>query len=274
MTDARQLLHSARHSVVERLRSYSVTARLASELRLRSMRRDPAHRPLWECLKRIQPGTTVLDVGASVGHYSLAFSHAVGREGRVLALEPNPTEFAVLRHTTWRSRVEPLNIAASDSDRTAVLHLPIDDEGHDLGPLGSLESRASADHGGAVREVEVACRRLDDLVPVDAKVSLIKVDVEGHEANALHGASGLLERARPVVVCEIEQRHLPQSSVADVVALMEGWNYDAHAITATGLKPWAEFDVQRDQLDYVDADGELTGAWEAHYLNNFVFLPR
>ena len=36
----------------------------------------------------IRPGMTVVDVGANIGSHTLAFSKAVGKHGRVLALEP------------------------------------------------------------------------------------------------------------------------------------------------------------------------------------------
>jgi hypothetical protein len=113
---------------------------------------------------------------------ALAMTKAVGRTGRVIALEPN-------------------------------LSVPADQAGSDLEPLATPEHR----YDNNCRTFEVRCPRLDNLVGGSRPVSLVKIDVEGHEADVLEGASELLERDRPALAVEIEQRHLVGRSVADVV---------------------------------------------------------
>ncbi|WP_390915361.1 hypothetical protein [Pseudosulfitobacter sp. SM2401] len=36
--------------------------------------------------------------------------------------------------------------------------------------------------------------RLDDIVPMDRKVSILQLDVEGHERAALLGARGIIDK--------------------------------------------------------------------------------
>ncbi|MEM7198164.1 MAG: FkbM family methyltransferase, partial [Pseudomonadota bacterium] len=50
--------------------------------------------------------------------------------------------------------------------------------------------------------VEVAVKRLDDMVPVGADIVFIKIDVEGAELAVLEGAQGILQKNRPVVAFE------------------------------------------------------------------------
>ncbi len=45
----------------------------------------------------IEPGMTVVDVGANVGQMTLEMAHLVGPTGRVIAIEPGPGNLAVLR---------------------------------------------------------------------------------------------------------------------------------------------------------------------------------
>jgi FkbM family methyltransferase len=52
-------------------------------------------------------------------------------------------------------------------------------------------------------EVEVEVVRLDDVVPQSADVSFIKADIEGAELSAFRGATQIIERSHPTVVCEI-----------------------------------------------------------------------
>ena len=49
-------------------------------------------------------------------------------------------------------------------------------------------------HSKVVKEVEVDCRRLDDLVPEDTIVDFLKIDVEGAELHCLKGAQNLLAK--------------------------------------------------------------------------------
>ena len=50
--------------------------------------------------------------------------------------------------------------------------------------------------------ITVATERLDDVIPEDAAIRLLKIDVEGGELGVLRGGMGLLARHRPVVVFE------------------------------------------------------------------------
>ena len=54
--------------------------------------------------------------------------------------------------------------------------------------------------------IRTPVRRLDDIVPRDEKISLVKIDVEGGEYDVMLGAIELLQRCRPVVVFEAGER--------------------------------------------------------------------
>jgi FkbM family methyltransferase len=60
-----------------------------------------------------------------------------------------------------------------------------------------------------IYEVAVPRRKLDDY-DFDA-VGFIKIDVEGHELSVLRGASNTIERHRPLMLIEIEDRHKPNA---------------------------------------------------------------
>jgi FkbM family methyltransferase len=47
--------------------------------------------------KIIKAGDTVLDISANIGYYTLIFAKLVGKNGRVFAFEPEPTNFALLK---------------------------------------------------------------------------------------------------------------------------------------------------------------------------------
>ena len=59
-----------------------------------------------------------------------------------------------------------------------------------------------------IRKEKILVRRLDDVIPLDimnksAKVSLIKLDIQGYELEALQGAENLLATHKPIIICEV-----------------------------------------------------------------------
>ncbi|HEV8421908.1 MAG TPA: FkbM family methyltransferase [Chthoniobacterales bacterium] len=126
----------------------------------------------------IQPGMTILDIGANIGYYTLLFSKLTGANGRVVAFEPEPQNFALLKENltrNHRTNVEALNVAAGDLAGESFLYLSEENRGdHQAYP--TAENR---------QKVRMTTARIDDCVrrPVD----LVKMDVQGFEAHALAG---------------------------------------------------------------------------------------
>jgi len=252
------------------LRGYSPTARCLTEFRLWQGLREDSSSELAYCQLLSEPGSRVLDVGANVGTFSLAMSKAVGRAGQVLALEPNPTVFCELERSLWRSNVKPICAAASDHVGSALLSMPLDAAGGARDLLGTLESKY-----GDGEQVKVELVTVDGLISsTTPATSLIKIDVEGHELEVLSGAEGLIVRDFPAVVMEIEDRHLAQGrQVEDVVHWMLSRGYVCAGLQGKGLLPWSQFDVDRDQRQWLlNGVSDEPNLGRAEYVNNFVFL--
>lgn len=144
----------------------------------------------------IGPGDWVIDIGANVGHYTCAMSQLVGEAGRVFALEPVPATFDLLASNvaTCRFRnVTLLNVAASDRCGQAAMKIPVARSGL----RNYYEARLSREAGG----VQVFRLAVDQLA-ISGAVRLVKIDVEGHEGDALRGMWSLLERDRPALIVE------------------------------------------------------------------------
>jgi FkbM family methyltransferase len=139
-------------------------------------------------------GSTVVDVGANVGVFTL-FHAAAGAD--VLALEPNHAAYERLTRAVaingLESRVTGVNAAGGAVPGWGRLHL---DEG--LSVLGSVVAEEAGDE--ASERVEIVT--LDELIarlglgPID----LLKVDVEGAEAEVLRGARATLHDVRRVII--------------------------------------------------------------------------
>jgi FkbM family methyltransferase len=153
-----------------------------------------------EALHRlIDPGETVADVGANIGYMSSLAATRVGADGKVLAFEPHPRVFELLERNAarWADRpvagpVELRRLALSDSAGEGTLFSPSFEANTGLGTLNSEEAAA----GGADADaVKVPLARLDQIDGAD-RIAVLKIDVEGHEADVLRGATSLLAGGR------------------------------------------------------------------------------
>lgn len=125
---------------------------------------------------------TVLDGGANIGLFSLLIQPVA----RVIAIEPNPSAFARLEENLRRNALGGRAINAALSERTGVAFLKI--------PEGASTLSRLADDG----VLQVRAVSIDDLLDElqIERVDLAKLDVEGHELEALAGARRSLSSGR------------------------------------------------------------------------------
>jgi FkbM family methyltransferase len=205
-------------------------------------------------------GGTVLDVGAWYGPWTYWLSR---RGARVIAFEPNPDVAGVIEHTAG-PKVSVRRAAASDQIGTATLTLPPGGRG--------TEGRASLEGlDDAGRTVDVETIRLDDL-ELD-ELTMVKVDVEGHERAALAGATALISRFHPLLVVEIEERH---GGIAPTVDLLASIGYQGKVLVDDAWRSLESFDLAAHQSEYLAAtEGgsylRIATRRGAHYINNVVF---
>ena len=177
---------------------------------------EPATTALFRRL--VTPGSTVFDVGANAGYFSL-LSCQLGAVVR--SFEPNPNVRAMLERSAslQSSDIEIVAAACSDHEGTLPLYLS-----NPTNTGASSLTRPTANH------VDVDLIALDDYARrTDARPDLIKIDVEGHEYEVLVGARGLLETIRPTVIAEVGE-----SKRGEVIGLMEGYRYAPHRIRPDG----------------------------------------
>jgi FkbM family methyltransferase len=159
-----------------------------------------------------------LDVGANTGFYSLlAWRANAGL--RIHAFEPFPPVLEILeRNLALNGRPAGISVCASAAgaeNGTARLYVPLQDHGL-VESSCSLESTFKDAHSAVV---DVPVTTIDHYVAREgvSGVSMIKIDVEGHEDKVFRGADATLRRFRPSVVFEL----LPRAD-ADAIDSVRG----------------------------------------------------
>jgi FkbM family methyltransferase len=249
---------------------------------LRRTRPELAARLTWEVKRRrgdhmlalverfVRPGDHAVDAGANWGLFTARLAELVGPSGRVTAFEPHPghaqTLGAIARRHPW---VDLRFAALSTEPGSAELAVPVH-EGRTLSALASLEP-PEAEDGVRFDKLPVEVTTLDAALEGTPPVGLVKCDVEGHELAALRGGERMLRRDRPVVLVEAEQRHQREGSVTDLFDWLVGLGYEGSCLREQGLAPLRTFDVQRDQLAFLQDGSFVAHDMPAGYVNNFLF---
>ena len=245
-----------------------------SQLRVEAFRRLPKHwqpaasytyyrarrlldRELDIICRALEPASRAIDVGANEGVYTHAFAST---GALVEAFEPHPGSLDVLRAYARRhDNVRVHGVALGDRAHTATLHVPAI-EGRAVSGRASLEAVATE----AVR-YPVEVRTLDSFNFHD--VAVIKIDVEGRELDVVRGARETVTRCRPLLLLEIEQRHL-RVPMQDVFEAVQDMGYAGNFLLPhAGALPLREFDAAEHQ--------PAANADRPHvlYVNNFIFSP-
>lgn len=147
---------------------------------------------------QIQPGMTVIDVGANVGVYTVSAAQQVGTSGRVIAIEPFSGCVQCLEETRRVNNFSQIQIchgAVSDRIGTAKLTVQPSSELNEL----IVDSEESIENFEEVRMLT-----LDSLIESENldRLDFLKIDAEGHELQVLQGSDRILTQYKPVILYE------------------------------------------------------------------------
>ena len=138
---------------------------------------------------------SVITAGAYYGDFLPAISK--GTNGTVFTYEPVPTSFEWAKNTISLNELHNViieNKALSNKSGHVTMELKRKDRL--LGGASHVVSNASQ------TTIEVESATLDSLVPDDCEISVIHLDVEGHEPEVLEGATRLIKNNLPIIIVE------------------------------------------------------------------------
>jgi len=143
-------------------------------------------------LQNLKPGMTFLDVGAGVGWFTLIGAHEVGDEGLVLAYEPLPSRYKLLRE----------NVKLNNFENVQCFPLALSDKEGEAYMTGRHLMRLTH------RKTDISTKTISldsHFVTLNLKrVDVVKIDVEGEELKVLYGMEQTIENNPQIkIVCEI-----------------------------------------------------------------------
>ncbi len=168
----------------------------------------------------VRTGDTVLDIGANIGYYTLLFSQLVGANGLVIAVEPHPENVHLLELNLRLNRVTNVKVvpvAVSDEVGTAEMFVAKGSNWHSLHPTEMTSPKT----------VTVHTLTIDTIVAqIERAIDIIRMDIEGWETKALHGAEGTLRRNRPSLVMEIHPAYMQKGEIRQFLLWLQSFGYE------------------------------------------------
>jgi len=160
--------------------------------------------------KFINPGSLCIDIGAYIGDTAIPMSLAAGKDGLTLAFEPNPHTSKILDINVSlnkdKTNIEAFPYAITETDGEFYFN-----SSEASFANGGLSEHRESEHGKFGLEEKVIGKNLEDFLNRKyenwiPKISLIKIDVEGHDKEVLQSIASLLEKYKPNVIAECNKR--------------------------------------------------------------------
>jgi FkbM family methyltransferase len=179
----------------------------------------------------LEEGDTFVDVGANQGAFSIIAADLVGKNGRVIAIEPQARLAKAIELSLAKSIVSQCDVhqvAVGDHNGEISLIVPLSYSGS-----GGLYKDFSGTAG--YTETTVPIRRMDDLIDwknFPGKV-FIKLDIEGAEYAFFRGAPAMIHALRPTIMMEINPKAMiaSNSTLAEMGELLRSLGYHTFSET-------------------------------------------
>lgn len=168
----------------------------------------------------IQPGMTVIDVGANYGLYTTCFGKQVGPKGKVFAFEPVSSTAAYLKMSVKKndmSWVKVVEAGGSNGFGHSILSLEANAEMnhvvYEMPEVGEYERIALYPLDGIVEEFEIE------------KLDFLKIDAEGEEEKIISISEVALEQNSPLIMYALKHGVQYNSSLNSMLERKKYANY-------------------------------------------------
>ena len=180
--------------------------------------RELDHKYLLEMI--LKPGTFVLDIGANIGYYALLENELIGSEGKLVCIEPSPSNVSLLTKNMKLNNLHDVTIvegAISQSSGKKAFYLSHESNLNTFHNYGTVEKHLSGE------QIEVSTYSVPDLISkldISEPLGLIRMDVEGHEVEVISGMMNGIKSSNlaPTIIFETHiSRYSHENNMANIL---------------------------------------------------------
>jgi FkbM family methyltransferase len=206
-----------------------------------------------------------VDIGANVGAYLFQVEGKLKTEN-IFAFEPNKSLYHRLKRIFPDFQIFPM--ALSNVNKMAEFKIPVIN-GKQMSSRGTLQlsQKEIGEDKHIIKTVKTL--KLDDWADSEQinHINFIKIDVEGNEKETVFGAKKIIEKCKPTMMIEIEQRH-HQKPIWDFISEIETWGYKA---TYLDRKSFSLKELTEELMKIQDKKNVKN---YQNYINNIIFIPK
>ncbi len=190
----------------------------------------------------LSQGATFVDIGGNVGVMSFQAADVVGPTGKVIAFEPNVRNVGAFRR----------GLVANSYDNVLLFPLALSDHRHMIGLTSASNAKVMGDALATQSADVVQAVAADELLEHEARIDLVKIDIEGFELPALKGMERALRRHKPKILCEFNPLCLRAQGGIDPRLLAD------YLFTLCSVGHLVEHDGSRTRID---SPNDLMDLW-------------
>lgn len=210
-------------------------------------------------------GTTVLDIGANKGVYSIYMSRAAGPNGRLIAFEAQPELGPHLQNVKESFGLDNMTLVNKGlSSEPGVLTMHRDKAGSGMASFHN-------ELGTGLDTLDIPVMKLDDYLDENnvGPISFIKCDVEGHELPVFQGGAEMLKRDRPTILFEC---HDMEAESGELFAFLVSLGYDGYFFHVTPRDHRSLFNKGRGELIEYSKFAEYEHVRPGIHHRNYLFV--
>lgn len=171
----------------------------------------------------INPNKNVLDLGANIGTHSVIYSNYINSNSVVYSFEPQKLVFDILTKNIELNNCKNIvtfNLGCSNVNDVFYMNACYEIKENQ----GAFRIDSTLNESTGLR---IECKILDELLDElnINQIGYVKIDIEGHEYEALLGMRNMLSRDHPVIMIEI---HDSCSTKNDTMGILVELGYSTH----------------------------------------------
>lgn len=197
--------------------------------------------------KWISKNDYVLEIGAHIGYFSTFYAHLVGNNGKVVVFEPSADNLKYLNKNidllgdNLSQIVSVVQKGAGDVSGELDFYIdPISGQNNSFvkdfdGFKTSREKSAETNINVKIQKVPVVT--LDSFYEKETKFpDFVKIDVEGFEWNVIEGFKKTIEKAKPLLMIEI------QSDANEIISYFKSIGYKIYNDKMEEIKSFEDYE--------------------------------